>query len=156
MPPVYETLELQAERVMYQLRTFATTPLQKYDQLAQLAATNVTLYYKVRFLQKLVFLVFTTTQVLIDHLVELAPIVYTPTVGEACQKFELLYRAPLGMVCGLLYSSMPTAWMCLHQYLSAFRHRNRFDEVLSNWVSHNVQIIVVTDGGRILGLGGTS
>lgn len=47
VPPVYENLELQAERVMYQLRTFATTPLQKYDQLAQLAATNVTLYYKV-------------------------------------------------------------------------------------------------------------
>lgn len=82
VPPVYETLELQAERVMYQLRTFAMTPLQKYDQLAQLAATNLTLYYKV----------------LIDNLVELAPVVYTPTVGEACQKFELLYRAPLGMV----------------------------------------------------------
>lgn len=47
IPPVFETLELQAERVMYQLRTFATTPLQKYDQLAQLAATNLTLYYKV-------------------------------------------------------------------------------------------------------------
>ncbi len=83
VPPVYESLELQAERVMYQLRTFATTPLQKYDQLAQLAATNLTLYYKV----------------LIDNLVELAPIVYTPTVGEACQKFDLLYRVPLGMVC---------------------------------------------------------
>lgn len=40
------------------------------------------------------------------------------------------------------------------QYFSAFRHRDRFDQVLSNWVSHNVQIIVVTDGGRILGLGG--
>lgn len=119
VPPVYESLELQAERVMYQLRNVSHTPLQKYNALAALAATDQALYYKV----------------LMDNLVELAPIVYTPTVGEVCQKFACIYRLPLGM------------------YFSAFQHRGRFDQLLSNWMSHTVQIIVVTDGGRILGLG---
>lgn len=119
LPPVEESLELQAERVMCQLREPGKTDLQRYSILNQILSTNQTLYYKV----------------LLDNLEELAPIVYTPTVGEACQKFDRIYRAPLGM------------------YISAFQHRGRFKEVLHNWPSHNVQIIVVTDGSRILGLG---
>ncbi|KAL4430559.1 hypothetical protein ABPG77_005799 [Micractinium sp. CCAP 211/92] len=119
LPPVVESLDLQAERVMCQLREENKTDLQRYSILNQLLSSNQTLYYKV----------------LCDNLEELAPIVYTPTVGEACMKFDRIYRAPLGL------------------YLSAFCHRGRFMDILSNWPSHNVQIIVVTDGSRILGLG---
>ncbi|GAB4813553.1 hypothetical protein N2152v2_000599 [Parachlorella kessleri] len=119
LPPVEESLELQAERVTCQLREPGKTDLQRYSLLRQILSTNQTLYYKV----------------LLDNLEELAPIVYVPTVGEACQKFDRIYRAPLGM------------------YISAFQHRGRFKEVLHNWPSHVVQIIVVTDGSRILGLG---
>ncbi|PRW33894.1 NADP-dependent malate dehydrogenase [Chlorella sorokiniana] len=119
LPPVVESLELQAERVMCQLRETHNTDLQRYSILNELLSSNQCLYYKV----------------LTDNLEELAPIVYTPTVGEACQKFDRIYRTPLGL------------------YLSAFHHRGRFEQVLGNWPSHNVQIIVVTDGSRILGLG---
>ncbi|KAL4436957.1 hypothetical protein ABPG75_004096 [Micractinium tetrahymenae] len=119
LPPVVESLDLQANRVMCQLREPNKTDLQRYSILNQLLSSNQTLYYKV----------------LCDNLEELAPIVYTPTVGEACLKFDRIYRAPLGL------------------YLSSFRHRGRFMDVLSNWPSYNVQIIVVTDGSRILGLG---
>lgn len=119
LPPVVESLALQADRVMCQLQESHKTDLQRYSILNQLLSVNQTLYYKV----------------LCDHIEELAPIIYTPTVGEACQKYDRIYRAPLGL------------------YLSAFRHRGRFQEVIQNWPSHNVQIIVVTDGSRILGLG---
>eukprot|EP00884_Botryococcus_braunii_P013926 jgi/Botrbrau1/22534/Bobra.114_2s0058.1 len=119
LPPVHETIEHQAQRVMNQLHEDCPTPLSKYELLSQLAATNNRLLY----------------YVLIHNLEELAPIVYTPTVGEACQKFDRIYRNALGM------------------YFDAFNQRGRFRRILNNWPSHNVQIIVVSDGGRILGLG---
>lgn len=70
-----------------------------------------------------------------NYLKELIPIVYTPVVGEGCQKYHYLYKRPIGM------------------YISAFDHKGRFKEVLQNWPNKNVEIIVVTDGGRILGIG---
>lgn len=76
LPPIYETIEHQAGRVMDQLHNDCPTPLSKYELLSQLAATNNRLLY----------------YVLINNLEELAPIVYTPTVGEACQKFDRIYR----------------------------------------------------------------
>lgn len=63
-------------RVMLQLNSECHTGLEKYELLSQLAATNVTLLY----------------YVLIRNVADLAPVVYTPTVGEACQKFDRIYR----------------------------------------------------------------
>ena len=63
-------------RLLLQLNEECQGPLDKYELLTQIAATNVSLLY----------------YVLIDHLADLAPIVYTPTVGEACQKFDRIYR----------------------------------------------------------------
>ena len=68
-----------------------------------------------------------------DNLEELAPVVYTPTVGEACQKFSAAYRTPQGM------------------FFDARGDAGRFGQLLRNWPNHNVQIIVITDGSRILG-----
>ena len=104
---------------MLQLGDPALRPLGKYEVLAALQSTNQTLYYAC----------------LLRHIADLAPIIYTPTVGEACQRHHRIYRRPGGV------------------YLSARSHRGRFAQVLRNWPSHNVQIIVCSDGGRILGLG---
>ena len=94
-------------------------PINKYNILNEIQCANHTLFYKL----------------LTDHIAQLAPIVYTPTVGEACVRFDAMYREPMGM------------------YISAFLHRGRFAEILRRWPSHAVQIAVVTDGSRILGLG---
>jgi len=119
VPTVVETLETQVERVMLQLREEGNTPLNKYSILMQLASTNTLLFYKV----------------LIEHLVELMPIVYTPTVGEACVKFDRIYRNDLGM------------------YFSIFHDKGQMSTVINNCPLPNVKIVVITDGGRILGLG---
>ena len=117
LPPAVETLPQQAARVLRQLRDECSTPLERYARLAWLAASNVTLFY----------------HVLMDNLEELAPVVYTPTVGEACQKFSAAYRTPQGM------------------FFDARGDAGRFGQLLRNWPNHNVQIIVITDGSRILG-----
>jgi malic enzyme len=118
LPAIVESLDLQAERIMRHL-DMEKDKLGKYFILSELLSHNVTLFY----------------HVVINNLEALAPIIYTPVVGEACQKFDRIYNTPLGM------------------YLSGFEHRNRFKDILQNWPSKAVQIIVVTDGGRILGLG---
>mmetsp|Transcript_8286 Transcript_8286/g.23782 ORF Transcript_8286/g.23782 Transcript_8286/m.23782 type:complete len:307 (-) Transcript_8286:1159-2079(-) len=74
-------------------------------------------------------------QVLAAHLEELMPIVYTPTVGAACVSFHTIYSAPQGV------------------YLSGYQDRGQFLRLLHNCPLPDVRIIVVTDGGRILGLG---
>src|SRR2546425_6123861 len=73
-------------------------------------------------------------RVLRDHIAETMPIVYTPTVGEACQRFSEIYRRPRG-----LFVSYPD--------------RAELRDVLRNRPHHDVDVIVVTDGERILGLG---
>lgn len=118
LPPKVESMDQQAKRVVWQLHNLSQ-PLEKYALLLELGATNQRLFYKV----------------LLDNLVELLPIVYTPTVGEGCLNFHRVFMNPSGM------------------YFSAFQHRGRFRELLENWSSKEVDIIVVTDGGRILGLG---
>jgi malate dehydrogenase (oxaloacetate-decarboxylating)(NADP+) len=94
------------------------TDLDKYVFIEAVHDRNETLYYKF----------------LVDNLEELSPIIYTPTVGHACQVFGHLYRRPRGM------------------YLSSSL-QGSFRKTIDNWPQEDVDIIVVTDGSRILGLG---
>ncbi|BBN09389.1 malate dehydrogenase (oxaloacetate-decarboxylating)(NADP+) [Marchantia polymorpha subsp. ruderalis] len=117
LPPVHMSQELQVQRIMHNIRQ-CEDPLDKYVALMELQERNERLFYKV----------------LVDHVTELLPVVYTPTVGEACQKYGIIFRRPHG-----LYISL--------------KDRGRVLDVLKNWPETSVQVIVVTDGERILGLG---
>jgi malate dehydrogenase (oxaloacetate-decarboxylating)(NADP+) len=117
LPPASLTIELQVARLHAELANL-DNDLQKYLFLSDLQARNETLFYAV----------------LMSDPASFMPIVYTPTVGEACQKFDHVFREPRGMY-------LP---------ISA---RGRLREILSNWSQKDVRFIVVTDGERILGLG---
>jgi malate dehydrogenase (oxaloacetate-decarboxylating)(NADP+) len=117
LPPFRADIEEQVQRVMENY-WHHTDPLDKYIFLTGLADRNVTLFYRV----------------LLEHLIEMTPIVYTPTVGKACQKFGHIYRKNRGM------------------YIN-YHHKGQIAEVLANWPGEEVDIIVISDGSRILGLG---
>ena len=117
VPDVVETLDTQLSRVLMQLGHKATD-LDRYIYLINLLDHNETLFYKTIMSDPARFL----------------PIVYDPTIGEACLKLGHIYRQPRGM------------------YLSMER-RGHVREVLRNWPVEDVRFICVTDGGRILGLG---
>lgn len=117
LPDGVDTVELQLQRVHLQLSQ-KTTDLEKYVFLSSLQDNDETLFYKT----------------LMSDPARFMPLVYTPTVGEACQKFNQIIRRPKGL------------------YISINR-RGRVREVLRNWAEKDVRIIVVTDGERILGLG---
>ncbi len=117
VPPEMETLEQQAARSREQLSQIKHD-LTKYTFLSNLQDRNRTLFYKL----------------LRDDVAGLMPIVYTPTVGEACLRFGHLYRRPKGL------------------YITD-KNRGHIADVLRNWRFPNVRIIVLTDGERILGLG---
>jgi malate dehydrogenase (oxaloacetate-decarboxylating)(NADP+) len=117
LPPRIETLEEQVARVLANLRG-KSSALEKYIYLAGIQNDNETLFFRT----------------LIDNLEETLPLVYTPTVGEACLAWSRIYQRPRGL------------------YLSA-RERGRMAAALAAWPQKDVAIIVVTDGGRILGLG---
>lgn len=117
LPPAVTTMELQIARRHAEI-TNLDDDLQKYLVLSDLQSRNETLYYAV----------------LMSDPATYMPLVYTPTVGEACQKFGHIFRQPRGMY-------LP---------ISA---RGRLKELLSNWPEKDVRFIVVTDGERILGLG---
>ncbi|MEY2394167.1 MAG: hypothetical protein QOF94_512 [Acidobacteriaceae bacterium] len=117
VPDVTETEELQLQRVMLQLSK-KNTDLERYIYLNNLLDHNETLFYRTVMSDPARFL----------------PIVYDPTIGEACLKFGHIYRQPRGM------------------YLSITR-RGKVKEILKNWPQKDVRFICVTDGGRILGLG---
>jgi malate dehydrogenase (oxaloacetate-decarboxylating)(NADP+) len=117
LPDVPETEDLQLSRVMMQLG-HKSTDLDRYIYLINLLDHNETLFYRTVMSDPARFL----------------PIVYDPTIGEACLKFGHIYRQPRGM------------------YLSMTR-RGKVKEVLQNWPKKDVRFICVTDGGRILGLG---
>ena len=117
LPPVVSTVDLQVARRHDEIASL-TDDLQKYLVLSDLQSRNETLFYKV----------------LMSDPATYMPIVYTPTVGEACQKFGHIFRQPRGLYIPI------TA-------------RGRIKEVLQNWPEKDVRFIVVTDGERILGLG---
>ncbi|XWS11988.1 hypothetical protein CRYUN_Cryun37aG0052000 [Craigia yunnanensis] len=117
LPPTVISQELQVKKMMCSIRQYQV-PLQKYMAMMDLQETNERLFYKL----------------LIDNVEELLPVVYTPTVGEACQKYGSIFRRPQGLFISL-------------------KEKGKIHEVLRNWPQKNIQVIVVTDGERILGLG---
>jgi len=117
VPDVTESEDLQLQRVVLQLAQ-KNTDLERYIYLVNLLDHNQTLFYRTVMSDPARFL----------------PIVYDPTIGEACLKFGHIYRQPRGM------------------YLSMAR-RGKVKEILKNWPQEDVRFICVTDGGRILGLG---
>jgi len=117
VPDVTETEGIQLQRVMQQLAT-KDTDLERYIYLINLLDHNERLFYRTIMSDPARFL----------------PIVYDPTIGEACLRFGHIYRQPRGM------------------YLSITR-RGKVKEILKNWPQRDVRFICVTNGGRILGLG---
>ncbi len=117
LPPRVCSPAEQELRVLGNLRNKATD-LERYLFLVSLQDRNETLFYRV----------------VMNHIEEIMPLIYTPTVGKACQHFSHIYRRPRG-----LYISL--------------QDRGRVRESLENWPHRDVRVIVVTDGERILGLG---
>ena len=117
LPDGVTTPEHQLLRVKHQLQR-CTTDLDKYVYLNELAEINERLFFRL----------------LRSEPAALMPLVYTPTVGEACQKFGHILRRPRGLYIGL-------------------NRRGQIRRVLENWPEQDVRFIVVTDGERILGLG---
>jgi len=117
LPNAVSTIEQQAERV-YRNILRKEDSLERFIGLASLQDRNETLFYRV----------------LVDHVEEFLPIVYTPVVGKACQEFSHIFRRARGL------------WITP-------QHRGRIEEVLGNAPFEDIRLIVVTDNERILGLG---
>jgi malate dehydrogenase (oxaloacetate-decarboxylating)(NADP+) len=117
VPDVVETEDVQLSRVLMQLG-HKSTDLERYIYLVNLLDHNEVLFYRT----------------VMSDPVRFLPIVYDPTIGEACLKFGHIYRQTRGM------------------YLSLAR-RGKVKEILRNWPQKDVRFICVTDAGRILGLG---
>jgi malate dehydrogenase (oxaloacetate-decarboxylating)(NADP+) len=117
LPPRVFTMAQQQVRVLGNLRR-EPTDLEKYIFMAALLDRNETLFYRT----------------VIDNIQELMPIIYTPTVGKACQEFGHIFRRSRGL------------------YVTG-EDRGGVADVLKNWPRRDVAVIVVTDGERILGLG---
>jgi len=117
LPYTIETIEEQSLRAYQQLCSFSSD-LDKHIYLRNIQDTNETLYH----------------HLIEQHIEEVMPLIYTPTVGQACEKFSKIYRRKRG-----LFISYP--------------ERHKIDDMLQNATKQNVKVIVVTDGERILGLG---
>ncbi|ARD46300.1 NAD-dependent malic enzyme [Colwellia sp. PAMC 21821] len=117
LPPRYESIEEQVERAYMQYKSF-DEPLNKHIYLRAIQDTNETLFF--RLVQA--------------HIEEMLPIIYTPTVGDACEKFSDIYRSSRGL-------------------FISYQDRHMIDDILRNATKGKVKVIVVTDGERILGLG---
>lgn len=117
LPEAIESIEEQTERAYQQYQKF-DNDMDKHIYLRNIQDTNETLFYRL----------------VENHITEMMPIIYTPTVGSACEDFSNIYRRGRG-----LFISYP--------------NRDRIDDMLNNASRQNVKVIVVTDGERILGLG---
>ena len=117
LPHNIETIEEQSLRAYHQLRSF-TSDMDKHIYLHNIQDTNETLFH----------------HLIEQHIEEVMPLIYTPTVGQACERFSQIYRRKRG-----LFISYP--------------ERHKIDDMLQNATKQKVKVIVVTDGERILGLG---
>jgi malate dehydrogenase (oxaloacetate-decarboxylating)(NADP+) len=116
LPAGVLSMQAQVERVLTNLRSLSGD-LEKYVALNSLHDRNEALFFRI----------------VCDHIDEIQPLIYTPTVGLACQRYGLIFQRPRGL------------------FISA-NDRGRIAEILSNW-PYRAKLIVVTDGERILGLG---
>ena len=117
LPPRYENIEEQVKRAYMQYKSF-DEPINKHIYLRAVQDNNETLFYRL----------------LNEHLVEMLPIIYTPTVGKACEHFSDIYRSARGII-------------------ASYEERRFMDEMLRSVTKDKVKVIVVTDGERVLGLG---
>ncbi len=117
LPPAHSTIEQQLQRT-YENFSAKTSNIEKFVFLTGLQDRNETLFYRL----------------VLEHIDEMMPIVYTPVVGEACQKFSHIYRRNRGL------------------YV-AYEQRDKIEQMLRNSGVKHPSVIVVTDGERILGLG---
>jgi malate dehydrogenase (oxaloacetate-decarboxylating)(NADP+) len=117
LPPNVSTMGQQVEWALDSIRRKSES-IDKYRFMASMQKRNERLYFRL----------------LIDHIEELMPIVYTPTVGQACQEFAYHFRETSGF------------------YVS-IEQKGKLDTLMKNWIDQDVRLIVVTDGERILGLG---
>jgi len=117
LPPVVESIEEQSSRA-YKAYLRKPDDLERRIYLRQLQDTNEVLFYRL----------------LLDHIEEMLPIVYTPVVAEACQEFSHIYRRPRGLII-------------------SYPLREHIESLLRNRPNKDVSVIVVTDGERILGIG---
>ena len=117
VPPARFSQEAQMQRVLENLHR-KRSDIERYIFLLALLARNERLFYRT----------------VVDHIEEIMPLIYTPTVGQACKEYAHIFRQPKGF------------------YISS-RDRGHVREILDNWPDKDVRVIVVTDGERILGLG---
>eukprot|EP00978_Attheya_sp_CCMP212_P016173 scaffold42140_cov42-Attheya_sp.AAC.3 len=117
LPPRVSNLEKQKERILFTVRA-EESAIKKNIILEDVHDRNETLYHRI----------------LVDHIEEMAPLIYTPTVGQACKEFGTRYRRPRGM------------YFCEED-------RGHMAAMVYNWPASDVHVICVTDGSRILGLG---
>ena len=117
LPPRILSLETQKEKIMQNFYA-KENDLEKYIYMIALQDRNETLFY----------------HTVIDEIEIMMPIIYTPTVGQACQEYDHIFRRPRGL------------------YIS-IQDRGNINTILGNWPNSEVEVIVVTDGERILGLG---
>jgi len=117
LPPRFETIDEQAERAYRQYSCFNTN-INKHIYLRAIHDNNETLFFKL----------------VQNNLAEMMPIIYTPTVGDACEQFSDIYRSSRGL-------------------FISYEDRFNIDDMLRNATKNKVKVIVVTDGERILGLG---
>jgi len=117
LPPAVETIEEQSFRA-YKAYLRKPDDLERHIYLRQLQDTNEVLFYRL----------------LLDHIDEMLPIVYTPVVAEACQEFSHIYRRPRGLII-------------------SYPLQDQIESLLRNRPNKEVSVMVVTDGERILGIG---
>jgi len=117
LPPRFETIDEQVARAYRQYSSFQND-INKHIYLRAIHDNNETLFFKL----------------VQSHLAEMMPIIYTPTVGDACEQFSDIYRSSRGL-------------------FISYEDRHQIDDILRNATKNKVKVIVVTDGERILGLG---
>ena len=117
LPHNIETIQEQVDRAYEQFSSMSST-MDKHIYIRNIQDTNETLYYKL----------------IHDHIEETMPIIYTPTVGDACENFSQIYRRNRGL------------FLC-------YEDQDELEEIINNAPNSDVRVIVLTDGEQILGLG---